>query len=60
MTFHTAVSEQPVRLAPGSPSSLQSGDCVFMRQLQEKLLAGLPVHVTVEAPIAPDRAPPHG
>jgi len=72
----TAVSEQPVRLAPGSPSSLQSGDCVFMRQLQEKLLAGLPVHVTgaafsctaaansfaltVEAPIAPDRAAPHG
>jgi hypothetical protein len=71
----TTVSEQPVRLAPGSPSSLQSGDCELMRQLQEKLLAGLPVHVTgsafsctsaansfaltIEAPIAPGRAAPH-
>ncbi|HEY4447060.1 MAG TPA: hypothetical protein VGN03_00475 [Steroidobacteraceae bacterium] len=72
----TTVGEQPVRFAPGSPSSLQPGDCEFMRQLQEKLLAGLPVHVTgsafsctsaansfaltVEAPIAPRSAAPHG
>jgi hypothetical protein len=39
----TAVSEQAVRLAPGSPSSLQPGDCELVRQLQETLLAGLPL-----------------
>jgi hypothetical protein len=72
----TTVSERPVRLAPASPSSLQPGDCEFMRQLQQKLLAGLPVHViasafsctsaansfalTVEAPIASGSAAPQG
>jgi hypothetical protein len=68
----TTVSEQTVRLTPGSPSSLHADDCELMRQLQEKLLAGLPVHVTgsvfsctsaansfaltIEAPIASGRA----
>ena len=64
----TTVSERAIRLAPGSPGSLQARDCELMRQLQETLLAGLPVRVagasfsctaaaktfalTVDAPIA--------
>jgi hypothetical protein len=43
------VSERTVRLAPGAPGSLQAGDCELMRQMQETLLAGLPVHVTSSA-----------
>jgi hypothetical protein len=39
----TTVSEEAVRLAPGSPHSLQPADCELMRQLQETLLAGLPL-----------------
>ena len=39
------VSEQPVRLTPGSPHSLQAADCELMRQLQGTLLAGLQLHV---------------
>jgi hypothetical protein len=35
-----------VRLAPGTPHSLQAGDCELMKQLQDTLLAGLPVQVT--------------
>jgi hypothetical protein len=70
----TTVSEQAVRLAPGSPSSLKAGDCEFMRQLQETLLAGLPVRITgsvsgctppansfaltVDAPLAARGGPP--
>jgi hypothetical protein len=45
----TTVSEQAVRLAPGAPSSLQAGDCELMRQMEETLLAGLPVHITASA-----------
>jgi hypothetical protein len=45
----TSVSEQAVRLAPGAPSSLQAGDCELMRQMEETLLAGLPVHITASA-----------
>ena len=37
--------EQPVRLAPGSPRSLQPQDCELVRQLQGTLLAGLPLPV---------------
>ena len=39
------VVNQPVRLAPGAPRSLQPSDCEFVRQLQGTLLAGLPLHV---------------
>jgi hypothetical protein len=42
-------SEQAVRLAPGAPGSLQAGDCELMRQMQDTLLAGLPVHVASAA-----------
>ena len=45
----TTVSEQAVRLAPGTPSSLQPGDCELMRQMEDTLLAGLPVHITASA-----------
>jgi len=38
-----------VRLVPGAPHSLQAGDCDLMRQLQETLLAALPVQVTTAA-----------
>ena len=43
------MSEQAVRLAPGAPGSLQAGDCELTRQLQDTLLAALPVHVTSSA-----------
>ncbi len=43
------VSEQAVRLAPGSPGSLHADDCELMRQLQQTLLAGLPVQITRSA-----------
>ena len=36
----------PVRLAPGAPRSLASADCELVRQLQDALLAALPVRVT--------------
>ena len=39
----TTVSERAVRLAPGSPRSLQPADCELVRQLQETLVAGLPL-----------------
>ncbi len=42
-----SVVNQPVRLAPGAPRSLQAADCEFVRQLQGTLLAGLALHVTV-------------
>ena len=45
----TTVSEQAVHLAPGAPGSLQASDCELMRQMQETLLAGLPVHITTAA-----------
>ena len=45
----TTAREQAVRLAPGAPSSLQAGDCELMRQMEETLLAGLPVHITASA-----------
>jgi hypothetical protein len=35
---------QAVRLAPGSPRSLQAQDCELVRQLQGELLAALPLH----------------
>jgi hypothetical protein len=38
--------KRDVRLAPGTPHSLQAGDCELMKQLQDTLLAGLPVQVT--------------
>ena len=41
----SAVSRE-VHLAPGAPHSLQAGDCELMQQLQETLLAALPVKVT--------------
>jgi len=41
----TAVTRS-VRLQPGTPRSLQAGDCELVRQLQGTLLAALPVHVT--------------
>ena len=41
------VHEQPVRLAPGSPRSLQAQDCELVRQLRGTLLAGLPLHVAL-------------
>jgi len=43
------VSEQAVRLAPGTPDSLRAGDCELMRQMQDTLLAALPVHITASA-----------
>lgn len=45
----TSVRQQAVQLAPGSPGSLKSDDCELMRQLQETLLAGLPLHVATAA-----------
>jgi hypothetical protein len=45
----TTVSEQAVRFAPGAPSSLQAADCELMRQMEETLLAGLPVDITASA-----------
>ena len=39
------VREQPVRLTPGSPHSLQPGDCELVRQLRGTLLSALPLHV---------------
>jgi hypothetical protein len=42
----TTVRAQAVRLAPGTPGSLQAGDCELIRQLEEMLLAGLPLHIT--------------
>jgi len=41
----TAVSEKAVQLTPGSPNSLKPDDCVFVRQLQETLLAALPLRI---------------
>jgi hypothetical protein len=41
----SAVSRE-VRLVPGTPHSLQAGDCELMQQLQGTLLAALPVQVT--------------
>jgi hypothetical protein len=38
-----------VQLAPGKPHSLQAGDCELMKQLQDTLLAALPVQVTATA-----------
>lgn len=38
--------DREVRLAPGTPHSLQTGDCELMKQLQGTLLAALPVKVT--------------
>jgi hypothetical protein len=35
-----------VRLAPGTPHSLRAEDCELMKQLQNTLLAALPVQVT--------------
>lgn len=35
-----------VHLAPGTPHSLQAGDCELMKQLQNTLLTALPVQVT--------------
>jgi hypothetical protein len=45
----TSVRQQPVQLSPGSPGSLKSDDCEFMRQLQETLLAALPLHIATAA-----------
>lgn len=45
----TSVSQQAVQLTPGSPRSLKPDDCEFMRQLQETLLAGLPLPVATAA-----------
>ena len=45
----TTVSEQAVLLAPGAPGSLHAGDCELMRQMEESLLAGLPVHIAASA-----------
>jgi hypothetical protein len=38
--------EREVHLAPGAPHALQAGDCELMKQLQDTLLAALPVQVT--------------
>jgi len=45
----TSVSQHAVQLTPGSPSSLKSDDCEFMRQLQETLLAALPLRIATAA-----------
>ena len=45
----TSVSQEAVQLTPGAPRSLKSDDCEFMRQLQETLLAGLPLRVATAA-----------
>lgn len=41
-----SASEREVRLVPGTPHSLQPGDCDLMKQMQDTLLAALPVRVT--------------
>ena len=43
------VSEQAIRLTAGEPSSLEAGDCELMRQMQNTLLAGLPVQISAAA-----------
>jgi hypothetical protein len=44
-----AVRERAIRLAAAAPSSLQASDCELMRQMQDMLLAAVPVHVTASA-----------
>jgi hypothetical protein len=41
--------KRTVRLAPGTPPSLQAGDCELVRQLQGTLLAGLPAQLITAA-----------
>jgi hypothetical protein len=41
----SAVSRE-VHIAPGTPHSLQAGDCELVKQLQDTLLAALPLQVT--------------
>jgi hypothetical protein len=44
-----SVAEKTIRLAPGTPSALQAGDCELMKQLRDLFLAALPVHVSTSA-----------
>ena len=39
--------KREVRLAPGTPHSVQAGDCELMKQLQDTLLPALPVRFVV-------------
>jgi len=41
-----SAGDETIRLAPGSPRSLGPDDCELVRQMQQGLLAALPVHVT--------------
>jgi hypothetical protein len=41
-----SAGDETIKLAPGSPRSLGPDDCELVRQMQQGLLAALPVHVT--------------
>jgi hypothetical protein len=42
----TSVIDETVQLAPGSPPTLQAGDCELLKQLRSTLFATLPLKIT--------------
>lgn len=41
-------TERSVRLSPGEPKTLQSSDCQLLQQIDQTMLASIPVHVAEE------------